>query len=440
MVELSVQTFNEKVNSLIGQTGDFRLTEIWNRCHAHLKPFDEFLPLPDTQYKTCPLCHSDRAIEVVAHLGFGADYWAENGLVRYCCECGEYALPDERYQDYAAQALLWAQHHGCKTDYSQLQRVDARLWWTTPKVLSIEPTTKCNFSCWYCVGRHVKQEDISLEDFAKVLEHFPSLEAVVLVGQGEPIMNQAFFPMVRLAKQRHLRVLSVSNGSTFSTSNVQKICESGIDYISISIDSINPDTFAESRCDGNLQQVLRGIKRLSSYRDEHGYKYPVLGIKGTLFNHTKDQLVDIIQLAKEHGIDILEFFQPLNRKKSYVDIYPEDKKGLVEEFDEVQEIINKGYEMNILPTADDFSACENIPLSKGRPNGLRKNCDEEWMYSLVSGDVIPCCQLTAPVDTNWNLINNPIDSILMDKHYERTRFNLFNGLFPPYCEGCYQTR
>jgi len=428
------------MSSLTKLTGDFRLSDIWDRCHAHLKPFDEFLPLPNTQYKTCPLCHSKQAVEVIARLRFGSDYWVENGHIHYCFNCSEYTLPHKYYQNDAKQALTWAERHNRPEDYSKLLAVNARLWSATPKLLNIEPTTRCNFSCWYCVGRHMKQEDLSLENFARALNHFPSLEMVSIIGEGEPIMNKAFFPMVQFAKQRNLRILSFSNGSTFSTSNVQKICEYGIDYIGISIDSIDPATFAQSRGGGNLQQVLRGIKRLSTYRDKHGYKYPILGLKGTLFNHTKAQLADIIQLAKEHGIDVLESFQPLNRKASYVEFYPEDKKALAKEFDEVRESINNGCAKNILPMAEQIAVRENFPVSNiGKPNGIRRNCDEEWINSLVSGNVVPCCQIKKPIDSNWNLINKPIDAILSDKHYERTRFNLWNGLFPLYCKGCSKT-
>ena len=94
----------------------------------------------------------------------------------------------------------------------------------------------------------------------------------------------------------------------------------------------------------------------------------------------------------------------------------------------------------ILRNAVDFCNEEGIPASgQGRPNGMRPGCDEEWLYSLLSGQVTPCCQVKDVLDPRWNLFERPVDEILADASYENMRFNLWNGLFPTYCKGCYKT-
>ena len=37
-----------------------------------------------------------------------------------------------------------------------------------------------------------------------------------------------------------------------------------------------------------------------------------VGLKGTLFTHTQDQMLEIAAEARRHGVDLLESFQPLN--------------------------------------------------------------------------------------------------------------------------------
>ncbi len=401
------------------------LTAVWLRCHAHLRPGAAHAPLAPGQHQRCGLCGGQRAFQVVAHLRYGADIWKHEQLVTYCPDCGRYSLD------------------GPATSAGQpITAVNARLWSSRPTFLNIEPTTRCNFSCWYCIGRHMEQADIEVADFARMLDNYPSVKAIALVGEGEPLLHKGFFEMAHMARDRGVRVLMLSNGSAFSESVVRKICEAGIAYISVSIDSIDAATFAASRIDGDLPRIWEGIERLRRYRDDHGYRYPRISLKGTLFSHTEDELVAIATEARRRGVDLFESFQPLNPKQSYVKIYPPEQLPQLAAVPAVSAKIRRHSEAAraILRSAEDFCAEEGIPASGlGRPNGLRPNCDEEWLYALLGGQVTPCCQVKDVLDPRWNLFERPVDEILADAAYENMRFNLWNGLFPPYCEGCWKT-
>jgi MoaA/NifB/PqqE/SkfB family radical SAM enzyme len=412
------------------------ISNLWNRTHPHLHPMPSRLPLDQEQTLHCSACDQTDAFRIVAHVRFGENHWQENTQILYCGQCDKWFLPEDQFP---------------RADGDQVgsismapTAVDARVWSRSPTFLNIEPTTRCNFSCWYCVGRHMEQKDINTEDFGHVLDNFPTVKTIALVGEGEPLMHKGFFEMARMAADRKIRVVIVSNGSTFSSSNVKKICEVGIAYVSVSIDSYDATTFADSRIGGDLNQVLAGIKRLAAYRDEHGFRYPRIGLKGTLFGHTQDQLLGIVALAKSHGAEIFESFQPLNPMSTYIPIYPDEKlKALAtDELTQVTTAIHRDAKIALtqLESVEHFCTEEKIAYSNsGRPNGLRTNCDEEWIYALLSGDVTPCCQIKSPISPNWNLINHSIDEVLADELYENTRFNLWNGLFPDYCKGCHKT-
>lgn len=427
-----------------GQKSVFDLTALWNRAHGHLRPNDQHLPVAADEYIICPLCDSPHTLRVIAHLRYGPDYWLENAAVLYCRDCHGFSLPPADVHAYQAQALAWAksQHRVfSQFKYRDITAVNARLWSAVPTVLNLEPTTLCNFNCWYCIGRHMKQGELAFEDFADALDNFPTLKMIALVGEGEPLMHKRFFDMVRVAKERGIRVSTISNGSAFSQSVIKKICDSGLDYVSISIDSIDPATFAQSRVDGDLNKVWAGIERLAKYRDENGFKYPVIGLKGTLFTHTRDEMPLIMAEAKKRGVDVVESFQTLNPKKSYVGIYPSDKSVLIANIQDIGARIQSGYATGILPSVVEFAQREKINISNsGKPNPLRKNCDEEWIYSLLSGDITPCCQIKEPVDPAWNIAKHPLHEILKNEAYENMRFNLWNGLFLSDCEGCSKTR
>ena len=403
------------------------ISHLWNRAHPHLQPMATTLPVSLEPMQDCGLCGQASAFRVVAHVRFGDGHWQGNSHVLYCGQCGKWFLPEDQLPSVDARPTA----------------VDARLWSCSPTFLNIEPTTRCNFNCWYCVGRHMEQKDITVEDFGRVLDNFPTIKTVALVGEGEPLMHKQFFKMVRMAVDRGIRVVSLSNGSTFSSSNVKKICEAGITYISVSIDSFDAATFAASRIGGDLTQVLTGIKRLADYRDAHGFHYPRIGLKGTLFGHTQDQIPGIVALAAAHGVEIFESFQPLNPMSTYVPIYPAANRQALDkgELGQVAAAIQRDSAQAVsqLKPVSQFCDEEGIALGKnGQANGLRPNCDEEWVYALLSGDVTPCCQIKTPISPNWNLARKTIDEVLVDALYENTRFNLWNGLFPDYCKGCHK--
>lgn len=414
---------------------DLDVTAAWNRCHPHLVPDAAHAALPLSQVRGCSLCGANRAFEVAARLRFGERDWVGPTRVQYCPGCGRFVLPT------ALRAALSPVEPGSAP--AVVTAVDARLWSSSPTFLNIEPTTRCNFKCWYCVGRHMQQADIEVADFARVLDNFPTVKAIALVGEGEPLLHKGFFEMAHMARGRGVRVLMVSNGSAFSESVVRKLCEAEIAYVSVSVDSVDAATFARSRIGGELGRVWEGIEKLRRYRDANGYRYPRIAIKGTLFSHTEDEMLPIVEEARRRGADLFESFQPLNPMHSYIRIYPKAEAREIAEIEHVGQRIQqrKAAAEALLPSAHAFCAGEGIPVSNaGRPNGMRPGCDEEWLYSLRSGHITPCCQIKEVLDPAWNLFERPLQDILSDPHYERVRFNLWNGLFPDHCRGCWKTQ
>lgn len=416
------------------------VTPLWRQAHPHL------VPLPRGQRLALAEDASGEALALRVRLEV---LHGRQGLVRLEAVVHHHERQDGR--DGLGQVVLrrgqWeaaCASAGLAAADCTLVGLDARLWSAEPTFLNLEPTTRCNFNCWYCVGRHMEQADITPQTFEAVLKHFPNLQALALVGEGEPLMHKGFFEMAAAARDRGIRVLTISNGSTLSSSNVAKLCEAGVAYISISIDSVDAQTFASSRLDGRLEQVLAGMQRLARYRDAHGYRYPRIGLKGTLFTHTQGELPAIAKLAAEHGADVFESFQPLNPMRTYVPIYPEaQRQQQLPHVNAVAGAIARDtpQALQLMRGVEAFCEAEGIRLDKnGRPNGLRPNCDEEWIYALLSGDITPCCQIKSPPSPNWNLGKRPLADILRSPDYEALRFNLFNGLFPNYCGGCWKTR
>ena len=412
-------------------TGPQDLTALWELSHGHLKPLREHLPLSPDSLSSCPFCEMPKAIALSVQIGVDGCEPLTEAVVHYCPDCSRYSF------DPAAQMSLPVE--ACN---KPVTAINARCWFSTPTFLNVEPTTHCNFRCWYCIGRTMPQVNMQLDDYRKIFARFPGLKTIALVGEGEPLLHPDFFLMADMARERGVRVMITSNGSRFSDDVIRCLCESAVTYVSVSIDSVDPATFIDSRPPGNLIEIWDGIERLRAYRDQHGFRYPVLGLKGTLFPHTVDQLPAIIEEGWRRGMEVYEGFQPLNPMTTYLSCYPDDKKSLLVSVQEVATKIasHSSAAEGKLELISEFCAREGIEFDKnGRPNGLRPGCDEQWVYVLAGGDVTPCCMIKQPISSSWNLFQNQLTDILADPLYENTRFNLWNGIFPLDCAGCYKS-
>lgn len=401
------------------------LTALWQQFHGHLQPFD--LSLQGSEL----LPHQSGS--VLADLRFEGNVWVEKVEVNYRLNPSRYWI--------AEQELLRILAMQPELSSRLPEQINARLWTHDITMINIEPTTRCNFSCWYCVGRHMVQEDIDPANFRNLLANFPNLKTIALVGEGEPLMHKAFFSMASQARDHGARVLIISNGSTLSSSVVKQLCETEVAYVAISIDSIDPNTFARSRVGGDLHQVWRGIERLRKYRDDNGFRYPKIALKGTLFSYSQHELSVIVKEAFSRGVEIFESFQALNPKESYVNFYPKEAMAEVIRAPKVSQILSQDLSemINPMKTFDRFCLEEGIEIPSAKVNRLRNNCDETWLYALLSGDVTPCCQVKTSPSERWNVFNRPVDAILADESYENLRFNLWNGIFPAFCKSCWKT-
>lgn len=420
------------------------ITEHWNRAHSHLFPIPKSLLLPKQLYQRCPFCDNNNALPVLAHVQDSQGNWLRKRLVVSCPVCRRFALPMSElfsHSNIGSLAIEPMRRAGVR-EKLPVRNVNARLWTSQGRGLNLEPTTRCNFKCWYCIGRHMNQEDLTIQNFERILNHVAgSVRFLSLVGEGEPLLNRQFFEMVRMAKSRGMFVYALTNGSLLTQGNVKEACESRLDYLSVSVDSIRSDQFSLNRIGGNLEQIRDGIIKLAQYKEKHNYARPIISVQGTLFAQTKHELPEIVEMAKKWGANAMEGFQALNTKQSYVDFYPKEFLYHLKDVPAVTRAIRRGKRRAFLPNLESIIVRD---LSSDMPHVeinsfVSQSCDIPWAYSRNSGQVTPCCMIKDWPFEEWNLINYSIETIFSYHAYENVRFNLWNGIFLPECAGCGRT-
>lgn len=84
---------------------------------------------------------------------------------------------------------------------------------------------------------------------------------------GEPLLHPLYFKFVKYLKHKGLYVNSPTNGTLLTEKNVRRLKESGIDSVSVSVDSLNPEIADKiRRHPGQLRKALNGLRLLKKHR------------------------------------------------------------------------------------------------------------------------------------------------------------------------------
>lgn len=140
-----------------------------------------------------------------------------------------------------------------------------------PTVLDIENISRCNFRCVMCTVSDFKKgkraRDMSLEEFKRLIDDQYGLVEIKLHGLGEPLLQgDEYFEMIRYARERHIWVRTVTNGSVLHVNdNIRKLVDSGINEIQISVDGADEETFSSIRRGGHFDRVAENARALNAH-------------------------------------------------------------------------------------------------------------------------------------------------------------------------------
>jgi len=103
-------------------------------------------------------------------------------------------------------------------------------------IYNVEVTNHCTAKCKYCPHPNMtrKKGFMTMETYEKVLKK-QELKFVELHGFGEPLLHPKIFDFVRMAHEQGLRTRFSTNGILLSIDVMDKLVESGLDLMWVSI-------------------------------------------------------------------------------------------------------------------------------------------------------------------------------------------------------------
>lgn len=241
-----------------------------------------------------------------------------------------------------------------------------------PAAVSIEPTTSCNLRCPHCPSglRSFNRPTGMLqpEMLKEVIDQlWRTVGYMTFYFQGEPYLNKALLPMVRMAADKRIFTFTSTNAHYLNREEAEATVASGLSKMIISIDGTDQDSYARYRIGGNLNKVLEGTRQMMEAKRRLKSSTPIVEWQFIAFKHNEHQLAEIQQLAKTYQIDKLSI-----------------KTAQIYDFETADEWLPQD------PNLSRYTKKNNEISIRNR---LLNHCWKMWHSCVITWDgrVVPCC-------------------------------------------------
>ncbi|OGW56337.1 MAG: cyclic pyranopterin phosphate synthase MoaA [Nitrospirae bacterium RBG_16_43_8] len=177
--------------------------------------------------------------------------------------------------------------------------------------MRISITDRCNLRCIYCMPsdglRLIEHKEIlSYEEILRIIRIAAGLGVrKIRITGGEPLARKNITSLTSSIKNiPGIEDLSITTNGILLEKYAEKLMESGVDRVNVSLDSLRPERFKEITRGGDINVVLRGIEtaRKSGLLPVKINMIPIKGLNG-------DEIIDFarITLNSDYHVRFIEF-------------------------------------------------------------------------------------------------------------------------------------
>ncbi len=173
--------------------------------------------------------------------------------------------------------------------------------------LRVSVTDRCDLRCVYCMAEDMtflpKKEILTLEELDRLCGAFIALgtDKIRLTG-GEPLVRKGVMTLVRALGARlgagGLRELTLTTNGTQLAKMSEELVAAGVRRINVSLDTLEPATFAAVTRWGKIEQTLDGI--FAAKAAGLAIKINAVALKGV----NENEFDRMVAWCGEHGFDL----------------------------------------------------------------------------------------------------------------------------------------
>ncbi len=282
--------------------------------------------------------------------------------------------------------------------------------------IRISITDRCNLNCIYCSPRQKfnfipKEEILTYEEILRILKIGAryGIKKVRITG-GEPLLRKNLPDFIRMISEiKEIETIALSTNGLLLKVFAEKLKESGLNRVNISLDTLIPSKFKMITGSDKLSSVFQGINEVKR-----------AGIKSIRINTVvmrdlnSDEVLDLIDFAYENNV-ILRFIEYM---PNCVD------KEWKEKFfskDEVLNLIKSKFDIEVIQPLDVSSPARYYILGgRGQKIGIISPITHNFcgkcnrLRLTADGNIMACLQSQERISVKLPLRNGASDGELMD--------------------------
>ncbi len=185
-------------------------------------------------------------------------------------------------------------------------------------------TNKCNLKCKHCYEWKKEHDgELNLEEKKDVVDQLDEMKVAALAfSGGEPTICPDFFSISEYVNKTSIYHSLATNGTFLSKDTVQRIKNLGYAYVQVSVDG-DKKTHNHFRGSNCYDRTMEGIDNLLDAD-------VTASIATTLTKYNKDQIFDMIDLAKKKGVCGFNLYKLVvtGRATKELDVSPQFKDQL----------------------------------------------------------------------------------------------------------------
>ena len=301
-----------------------------------------------------------------------------------------------------------------------------------PTYASLSLIGRCNSQCLYCGSWQSPLRGPSTDLWIEIVDQIAALGVQHLnLSGGEPLLRSDLPILVARAKAHNLTIQLSTNGVLLKKGVFRQSVAAGLDYVTVSLDTLDPQTFLQLR-GVPLDRVLDGVDAALRLRDEHPHLR--VGLKCVVSRLNLHDLLDLVDMAIAGGLYL--GFQPFHAQfangpravsklgfsESDILALEETLDHIVKKKEESETIINHVSYLRYFP---QFLVYGTLPADFSCDAGERTvNID-------VHLDLKPCWLFPSV----GNLTHQPLETLWKSPELDAIRYKMKSRQ----CEGCWLT-
>ena len=278
-----------------------------------------------------------------------------------------------------------------------------------PQTMVFDPFHRCNIKCKHCfvhnpVIRHPEgflDRKFDLGIFKNIINDAVELkvDSIILQGDGEPLLYNNFFDMLRYAGGKGIGVSFFTNGSLITEEKAKEIVDLGIKEIYCSFPAGTPATYGVVTTTGTgeiFNVIVKNLKTLMRIKRQGGKQAPRLIMTHVIHTLNHHELIDMAKIDAEIQPDASRFYLiRLDNNNKPLKLKDEELKVIRRDLPVASRIFKENnieFVDNILFQLDHY---DNSTGAWSKDVFLKEGCTVGWYFCLIPAlyDASMCCHL-----------------------------------------------